>query len=190
MNYLIITCHPYKGSFNAAAADRIEKAAKAKGHAVRRIDLVEDGFDPVMSPENLRQWGAGQPSDRLIDSYQKAITEAEMLIFPFPVWWGAMPAILKGFCDKVLLPGFAYKYGAAGEMIGMLTAKKAIVITTMETPLSVFVDHFNNPVEGAFIKDTLQTCGIEVSSFMQIDRIVSGGREHSEEKLKEIEALI
>lgn len=190
MNYLIVNSHPYGGSFNAAVINAIKETAEAKDHTVSLIDLIEDGFNPAMTSEDLKNWGQGQSSDPFVKKYQNKIEQADLLVFPFPIWWGNMPAALKGFCDKVLLPGWAYKYGEHGEMIGLLTSKKAIVITTMETPIEIFETHFQNPINGAFIKDTLQTCGFEITHYEQIDKIVSGGREYTEKKLEEIKTLI
>lgn len=190
MKYLIIKTHPYNGSFNEGATKAIKETAESKGHSVIEIDLITDGFNPVMTAEDLKAWGQGQSVDPLVKKYQKAIENVDILVFPFPIWWGNMPAVLKGFCDKVLLPGWAYKHGDSGDLIGLLTTKKAIVITTMETPVEVFANYFNNPVEGAFIKDTLQTCGIEVIRYEQIDKIVSGGRDYTEKKMVEIKKFI
>lgn len=186
MDYLIISSHPYEGSFNYAVVNNLKNHLADKGHAISVIDLVKDGFNPVMTKEDLKQWGSGQIEDELIKKYQEKIKNAETLIFPFPIWWGSMPAVLKGFCDKVFLQGFAYKYNESGQMQGILTDKKAVVITTMETPLEVYNGMFNSPVENAFIKVTLQTCGIEVINYLQVDKIVSGGRENAETKMKEI----
>lgn len=186
MKFLIIECHPYENSFQAGAAKAIAEKLAAKGHEARKINLVDDGFDPVMKAEDLRLWGSGQYSDPKVKQYQEAIQEADYLVFPIPIWWGTMPAILKGFCDKVLLPGWAYTYNEAGEMVGLLTKQKGIVITTMQTPCDVFNGYFGNPMEGAFIKDTLQVCGVAVEKQFQFDQIVTGGRPHAEEKMSEL----
>ncbi len=190
MKYLIVTSHPYDKSFNAAVAKNLESEAKKKGYEVEILELIKDNFNPTMTSEDLRLFSKGLSNDPMVQVYQKKIKEADVIVFPFPIWWGSMPAILKGFCDKVLLPGFAYTYGAKGEMVGALTSKKAIVITTMQMPTEVFNNYFNNPVDGAFIKDTLQTCGIEVTDYVQIDQIVTGGRDYTEQKMKEIINLI
>ncbi len=188
MHTLIVTCHPYKGSFAAGLTERINEVLTSKEDRVTVLDLVSDHFDPVMDVEDLRLWSQGQYKDELVGTYQDAIRSADLLVFPFPIWWGTMPAILKGFLDKVLLPGFAYRYGENGELIGLLTEKKAVVITTMETPVDVFCNYFGNPVEGAFLKDTLGTCGIETLQYFMIDHIVSGGRAYAEQKREEIAA--
>ncbi len=143
-----------------------------------------------MRAEDLKLWSKGETQDPLVRQYQAAINKDNLIVFAFPVWWGTMPAVLKGFCDKVLLPGWAYRHGETGEMIGLLTTKKAIVISTMETPADVFKSYYNDPVEGAFLKDTLQTCGIKVLHHFQIDRIISGGRAYTDAKLHEITQFI
>lgn len=186
MNYLMIESHPYEGSFNTAAADAIENTLKAGGHSLVRRNLVTDGFNPVMTAEDLNAWRQGKTVDPLVTEYQKAISKADVLIFPFPIWWGAMPAVLKGFCDKVLLPGGAYRYGEQGEMIGILDTKKAVVLTTMEMTNDFYENQLRNPVRGAFIQDTLQSCGIETEKYFCIDRIVSGEREYKEAVLRDI----
>lgn len=186
MNYLLINSHPYDKSFTVSAVQAIRETVTKQGNSSEMIDLIDDRFNPVMYSEDLQKWGQGTYHDELVGRYMEKITAADVLVFVFPVWWGTMPAVLKGFCDKVLLPGWAYKYGENGEMIGLLTGKKAVVITTMQTPSPVYDEYFNNPVVGGFIKDTLQTCGVEVAKHMQIDNIVSGGRAYTDEKLAEI----
>ncbi len=196
MKYLLITSHPYKGSFNNAIAEAFSEAAAVKGHRINTIDLVADGFNPVMDSEDLRLWREGKSDEPLVEKYQQAVEEADTLVFPFPVWWGLMPAVLKGFCDKVLTPGWAYNYGMEngkiidGVLIGRLDNKTAIVITTMEMPEADYNRNFNNPVENAFIKNTLELCGIKVSKFIQIDRIGNIDNERAKANLEKIKGLV
>jgi putative NADPH-quinone reductase len=189
LHYLIIKSHPYEGSFNNGAANLLKETAQSRGHSAAEIDLIADGFDPVMSAEDLQAWRQGESHDPLVKKYQALIESADMLVFLFPVWWGVMPAVLKGFCDKVLIPGWAYKYDENDKMVGLLKNKKAIVVVTMEVPMAVFEDQLMNPIEGAFIKNTLQVCGIEVVQYKMIDKITSG-REYAESKMAEIKRLI
>ena len=190
MNYLIVESHPYEESFNAAAAAKLQEVGTQKGHSVKRINLVDDGFNPTMTANDLRLWAKGESDDPLVQKYQKAIDEADILIFPFPIWWGTMPAILKGFCDKIFLQGWAYKDDENGKMMSLLKGKKAMVIITMETPLDVFENQFNDPVKGGFINDTLEICGIEVVKYYQIEDIISGGRAGAERRMAEIATFI
>lgn len=190
MNYIIISSHPYGGSFNAGVVDVFREHAISMGHNVDIIDLVADGFNPVMSSNDLKLWIDGKSDNELVNKYRDKIKNSDILVFCFPIWWGYPPAVLKGFCDKVLLKDFAFKYGSHGEMIGLLTDKKSIIISTMETPVDIFNGVLKNPVENAFIKNTLETCGITTLSYMQIDKIVSGGREYAQKKMDEIKNLI
>lgn len=186
MNYLVISSHPYSESFNVGVAENVAEVLKEKGEQVSVIDLVSDGFDPVMSSDDLMKWRTGGINDPLVIEYMKKIDEADVLVFPFPLWWGHMPAILKGFCDKVLQVGFAYKYDENGNMVGLLNDKKAVVITTMQMTNEVYDGYLQNPIIGSFIKDTLQVCGIDVAKHFQIETIVSGGKEYTDEKMNEI----
>ncbi|MCL2383549.1 MAG: NAD(P)H-dependent oxidoreductase [Oscillospiraceae bacterium] len=188
MNYLIIKSHPYSGSFNAGVAATIYETVSMKGHNVTEIDLLSDGFNPVMTAEDLEAWKQGQTLDPLIKKYQNQIDDADILVFPFPVWWGGPPAILKGFCDKILLYGWAYKLNESGKLVGMLNSKKAIVIATSEVANEIIERNYRNPVEGAFVKNTLGDCGIEVIKHMYIDKI-SSDRDYAENKMAEIREM-
>ncbi len=181
MNYLIIHSHPYKGSFNSAIVENLKDHKNATV-----IDLIKDEFNPVMGQEDLRLWGKGEPADQLVRKYQEEFKKADIIVFPFPIWWGVMPAVLKGFIDKVFLPGFAYKYNEKGEMLGLLEGKKAVVITTMETPKEFYNDVLNNPIENTFIKNTLLKCGIETIKHFEVDKIVSSGEEYTTDKMNHI----
>jgi len=178
MRFLIIECHPYDGSFTTAAATTIRKVLMNRGYSVENINLIDDSFNPVMSADELKQWSDGKSKDKLVEKYQVMITKADILVIPFPVWWGSMPAILKGFWDKVLLPGWAFP--------NLLKGKKAIVITTMTSSLATFNKRIQNPIKGAFIKNTLKMCGFEICKHFEIGKI-SSGRKYTEEKMLEIE---
>ena len=186
MNYLIIGCHPYSGSFTISLTHRIIEVLKEKGECVTYIDLVADGFNPVMTEEDLKLWKEGKFRDELVGKYKTEIEKADILIFPFPIWWGTEPAVLKGFFDKVFLPGFAFKYGEKGELVGLLTGKKAIVITTMEVSNEFFNNVLGNPIDGALLKNTLNACGIDVIKHFSVEKIASIDRLSAEKEFKEI----
>ncbi len=186
MNYLIIDSHPYEDSFNRSVSKNIREILSQKDNC-EVVDLVANGFDPVMRGEDLRLWGKGQSADPMVETYQKKIEWADVLIFVFPVWWGYMPAVLKGFCEKVFLPGWAYGEGGfAGLLKGNLKPRRAIVISTMRTPGWAFGLYFHNPVKNAFIKDTLTSCGLKVLKYMQIGNMYSHSRERAEAMMERI----
>ena len=186
MNYLIIDSHPYEGSFSRGVSENIQAILAEKGN-VEAIDLVADRVDPVMRGDDLRRWGKGQSADPMVEVYQQKIEWSDIVVFVFPVWWGSMPAILKGFCDKVFLPGWAYADGGfAGLLTGKLKPRRAIVISTMRTPDWVFSLYFHNPVKHAFIRDALDSCGIKVMKYMQLGGIYSRSKNRAEAKMNKI----
>lgn len=186
MKIVTIVSHPYQGSYNAEIVSRIASQFSSSGHEFEIIDLVEDRFNPVMTANDLKQWGQGLFADEQSEAYFDKISAADIVIFPFPIWWGSLPAVLKGFIDKVFLPTKAYHYGPNGELIGNLNGKKAVVITTMETPIEYFNGALGNPVENQFIKNTLTICGIETIGYFEIDKIISASDQQRTNWLNEI----
>lgn len=178
MRFIIIESHPNEESFIASAASMIREVLTGKGYMVKNINLFDDSFNPVMDVEDLKLWGKGKSKDKLVEKYQAMISKSDLIVIPFPVWWGNMPAILKGFWDKVFLPGWAFPDGLLG--------KKAVVITTMTSSSTEFNERLQNPIQGAFIKNTLEICGLEVCKHFEVEKI-SSGREYAEEKMREIE---
>ncbi len=134
MKTTIIFTHPWHGSFNKAILDKTIAQLQAKNQEFNLIDLNKDAFNPTLSEQDLALFGKGESSDPLVKKYQTYLSESDKLIFISPIWWLSFPAIAKGFIDKILLPGFAYKK-ENNKMVGILThIKHAQVLTTSEVP--------------------------------------------------------
>ena len=130
----IIFAHPYSKSFNKAILDKVVEKLDEMQEKYTIIDLNKDGFNPVMTEEELSLYSQGKSIDPLVLKYQEILKNTDELILVFPVWWMSMPAILKGFFDKVMIKGFAYEnsnYGIKGFLNNIKTAK---MITTAEAP--------------------------------------------------------
>ena len=130
----IVFAHPWDGSFNKAILDQVVKKLDETKEKYTVIDLNKDAFNPVMSEEELSLYSQGKSIDPLVLKYQEILKNTDELILIFPVWWMSMPAILKGFFDKVMVKGFAYestKNGIKGLLTNIKTAK---MITTAEAP--------------------------------------------------------
>lgn len=96
-------------------------------------DLYALDFAPVLTQKDIEALRKGQaPED--IAQEQRYITQADTLIFVYPLWWTGLPAILKGYVDRVFSYGFAYRYNQAGEIEGLLKGKKRFLVTTHGTP--------------------------------------------------------
>lgn len=111
---LIVYCHPYEGSLSAAVLASLEAGLSRAGRAYEACDLHKDGFDPVLRAPDLALYGAGGTTDPLVRRYQEQLSRAEHLVVVAPIWWNDVPAMLKGWLDKVLLSGFCWEPTGAG----------------------------------------------------------------------------
>lgn len=128
MKKLIVLAHQHEGSFNHAILDQVESTLKEKGHEVVVRDLYKLNFQPVLKPEDTDAMKTGNiPED--IKREQDFITESDVIVFIYPIWWSNMPAILKGYLDRVFSFGFAYTIGEQGA-VPLLKGKKGMIINT------------------------------------------------------------
>ncbi len=138
MNVLVVYAHPNPESFNHAILKRFTDGLRSKNHTVEILDLYAEGFDPLLSAADLTSLQAGKtPAD--IQSQQAKVAWAEGLVFIFPIWWSSMPALLKGWIDRVFSLGFAYAFAEDGPK-GLLKQQKALLITTSGGD-QAFFDH-------------------------------------------------
>ena len=154
---LIINGHPDKESFNFGIADAYKKGAIASGAEVKEIIVRELNFNP-----NL-QFGYRKRTDLEKDllEAQEKIKWAEHIVWIYPVWWGSMPAILKGFIDRTFLPGFAYqKRENSVWWDKLLKNKSARIISTLDQPAWYYWFVYREPSHNAMKKLTLEFCGI------------------------------
>jgi NAD(P)H dehydrogenase (quinone) len=128
MKCLIVYAHPNLKSFNHAILETISEELRKKKREFTVRDLYKIGFDPVLSARDLSAIENGViPKD--IKREQNYITKADTLIFIFPIWWSAMPAMLKGYIDRVFSLKFAYDITET-EVVGLLKGKKVFLVST------------------------------------------------------------
>lgn len=167
---VIIYVHPYEKSFNAAMLAQICDKLKADGVPYDVIDLYKDSFNPVYLPEELALFSRGEFLDPLVKKYQDLLRHARRVIFQFPVWWMEAPAMLKGFFDKVMLPGFGYTKEADGRLVPVLDIPETLVVSTSEAPTEVFTSYF----EGYFIPFILGTIGMHGAEWLNCPGMTTG----------------
>ncbi|MED0972802.1 NAD(P)H-dependent oxidoreductase [Bacillus paramycoides] len=133
MNVLIIYAHPSPSSFNASILEHVQKGLQETNHSVTLLDLYKEQFDPVLvfNEEKKRRDLLHEEETK---RYRELVQKADTLLFIYPIWWWGMPAILKGFIDRIFVAGFAYKYEGALPK-GLFKGKKAWVINTLDSPL-------------------------------------------------------
>lgn len=133
MKHLIVYTHLNPESFTKAVIDEVQKAAISKGHEMKIIDLYADGFDPVLNFNDIQSMFMKGDTAPEVKVYQDQIAWADHFTFVYPLWWGQMPAMLKGFIDRVFASGFAFQYTEQGPK-GLLTGKTAQLIINTGTP--------------------------------------------------------
>lgn len=155
---LVILGHPSTESFCGALTEAYVEAAKSAGHDVRLLRLDALAFDPVLH-EGYQQV---QPLEPDLIQAQADITWAEHLAFVYPIWWGGIPALMKGFLDRTLLPGFAFKYREGKAFPEqLLKGRTAHLLVTMDTPPWYFKWFYRMPGLHQMRKTTLEFCGIK-----------------------------
>lgn len=177
----IVFAHPWHGSFNKAILDIITGKYDRDNRPYEVIDLHKDGFNPAFTEEELAVYNEGKALDPLIIKYQQIINRSDEIIFIFPNWWNTMPAILKGFFDKVLLKDFAFNY--IGGFNPLLNINKSVVITTSEKPSA----NFAHTIEKGFIADMLNPVGIRNTVWLSCEGTSKGTDEDRKAFLKRVE---
>ncbi|AIK37045.1 flavodoxin family protein [Bacillus pseudomycoides] len=158
MNVLIIYAHPNPSSFNAAILENVQKGLQKTNHFVTLLDLYKEQFNPVLIfNEDKRRRDLVYEEET--EKYRRLIKETDFFIFIYPIWWWGMPAILKGFIDRVFVTGFAYKYEGALPK-GLLIGKKAWVINTLDSPLWYVALLYRSADWVIMKKGILRFCGI------------------------------
>lgn len=183
MKTLIVFNHPYEGSYCNAILNSVNKGLQSAGHEVDVINLDKDNFNPVMTAEDLKAFRDKQPIDPKVTEYKGHLEKADHVIFIFPIWWELMPALMKGFIDKVIFPGVAYDYvnGSNTKMKPLLTNIKGItVITTMNTPRILYRLIFGNAVKKSLMTGTFWKLGFKNRKWISLNMV----KQSSDEKRK------
>ena len=108
MKALIVYCHPSKESFNHAVLETVQRELNEAGAQSRLIDLYAEGFQPAMSREDLDEYEDTSINTARIAQHTESLAWCDSLIFIYPTWWFGQPAMLKGWLDRVLVPGVAF----------------------------------------------------------------------------------
>jgi putative NADPH-quinone reductase len=130
MNVLVLYAHPVESSFNAALHDAVVEELRARGHAVDDCDLYAEGFEPAMTREERIRYQDVGPNRSNVDAYVERVLAAEALVVVHPVWNFGYPAILKGFFDRVFLPGVSFRMVDRKATPGLHNIRKCAFVCT------------------------------------------------------------
>lgn len=136
MHVLMVVAHPNPDSFCHAIAAGAAAGARSAGHEVTVIDLYADGFAAAMSAEERRAYHSAQPIvDPMVAASVELVRQCQAIVFVYPTWWSTLPAILKGWLDRVLVPGVGIVFDERGKVRpGLGNVRHLVGISTYGSP--------------------------------------------------------
>ena len=167
---LVVLGHPSGNSLCAALAQSYAQAARQAGHDVRELHLGEMNFDLSLRHGYQRDL----PLEPVLAAAQQDIEWAQHICWVYPVWWGSIPALLKGFLDRVLLPGFAFRYERGSSIPAkLLRGRSAQLLVTLDTPQWYFRWWQGAPAVRQMKITTLEFCGIRPVAVQLFGPVIS-----------------
>ena len=183
---LLILGTPKSDGLCHALAEAYSNGARAQGHVVRQLRLGELQFDPILR-EGFGQQQTLEPD--LLEA-QRQIHWAEHLVFVYPVWWGGVPALLKGFFDRTFLPGFAFKYRNRSQLWDkLLSGRTADLLVTLDTPPWYFRWIYGAPAHRQMVRTILGFCGIKTRRLTEFAPVRPSSEEQRQGWLRKAEGL-
>ncbi len=163
--FLVVFSHPLANSLSASLNQAVIDGLETAGHNVDVIDLYADNFDPRLSSAERAAYMLPDytpPPDAA--AYRDRLKAADGIVFVFPQWWFGMPAILKGFVDRVFVPGVAFNPDPkGGRLIPLLENIRTFdVVTTTGSPWWITELYMRNPVRRQLAKGVAAFCGRNV----------------------------
>ena len=151
MNILVVYCHPSEESFCAKLAQACVRKLEADGHTVVFRDLYKERFDPVLSEAEFSQYHTALVGSSKIGAYCGDLAKVEGILFVYPTWWYGMPATMKGYLDRVWLPGVAFEIDSSGSIStnALRHVNRFMVVTTYGSPKWWILLWLNNPARKA-----------------------------------------
>ncbi|WP_348799935.1 NAD(P)H-dependent oxidoreductase [Flavobacterium adhaerens] len=185
-NILIINGHPNSSSFSFAIAESYRKGALEANANVDTITISELNFNPNLA-HGYQKRMALEPD--LVEAWEK-IEKANHLVWIHPVWWAGLPAITKGFIDRLFLPGMAFRYRENSVWWDkLLKGKSAHIITTLDQPSWYYRLVYGRPSVNQLKKGVLQFCGIKPVRVTYVGIIKSSDEEQRINWLKKIHQM-
>jgi putative NADPH-quinone reductase len=188
MRVLVVLGHQNTSgeSFCHAIAEAVVEELRAAGHEVVFHDLYAERFDAILPQSEIPKQTELEP---VIRRHCDEVAAADGFVVIHPNWWGQPPAILKGWIDRVFRQGVVYEFTADG-VSGRLQGRRAVVITTSNTPRDVEVDVFGDPLENLWKACVFGFCGLEDFVRRNFESIVLSNLEDRRRWLEETRELV
>ncbi|RFS82305.1 NAD(P)H oxidoreductase [Actinomadura spongiicola] len=171
---LLVLTHPRPDSLTAQLAHRVGERLAADGLTVDLLDLHAEGFDPRMIPADEPDWAdRDKPYSAEVRAHARRLDRADVIVVVFPVWWFGLPAILKGWIDRVWNYGFAY-----GRRVPRLRDKQMLWLGLVSYTRERWAElGWDEPVARVLREGISEFCGItDVSVHFIHDSLSAGER--------------
>jgi putative NADPH-quinone reductase len=186
---LIINGHPDPESFSAALSAAYQKGAFTSGHDVKTLNLRQLDFNPILTFGYRQRTESDRMEPDLLRA-QELIKWADHLVWVFPVWWGSLPALLKGFLDRTFLPGYAFSYRENSIWWDkLLKGRTARVIQTLDQPPWFYRWINGRPTYHVMKKMVLGFCGVKRIRVTSFGPVKKSKAETREKWLRKVEGL-
>ncbi len=167
MRIQVVHCHPLEDSFNHALFLAVVQTLRQGGHEVVATDLYREGFAPAMTEQERRTYMGNGYDDSAVAEYARILRSVDGIVFCYPHWWFSMPAVLKGYVDRVWGPRTAFVYDARDNHLepNLRNVKLFGVVTTFGSPWWVVRLFAGDPGRKVMMRGLKPMCAKRVSSF-------------------------
>ena len=137
MNVLLVVAHPCGDSYTHACADAATRGLSRAGHTVDAIDLYAQGFRAEMSLDERLAYESDDPIlDPMVRDHASRVLRADAIVFVYPTWWSGLPAVLKGWLERVMVPGVGFTLDESTRKVrpGLARVRRIVGISTYGSP--------------------------------------------------------
>lgn len=184
---LVLDGHPAEGTFCGALAEHYAQGATKAGHEVRVQQLSKMAFDPNLG---VAGFSNTPPLEEDLEAFWESLVWCDHVVISHPLWWGGMPAKLKGLFDRVLLSGKAFKYIKGKDLPAqLLKGRSARVLLTSDTPRFYLKWLYGHGVKKQTERQILKFCGIRPKGYSQFASMIKSTPEQRGVWLRSVEGL-
>jgi putative NADPH-quinone reductase len=162
MHAAVILAHPNPDSFAHELARRAVQGLESAGHEATLVDLTAIGFRAAMSPDERASYHGDEPIlDPVVREHAKLITSVDTVVFVYPTWWSGLPAVLKGWLDRVLVPGVGFRFDDTSGKVrpGLTNIGRIVGISTYGSP-RWYVKLVNDNGRRSLVRTLRLSCGL------------------------------
>lgn len=157
---VLISAHPCADSYTGAIATAARRGLESSGHTVTHLDLYAIDFVAAMTRQEHVAYQAQEPApDATVREHGELVRDAQLLVFVYPTWWGGPPAVLKGWLERVMVPGVAFTFDGAGRVRpGLTNVKRIVGVSTYGSPWT-YVKLLNDNGRRMLMRALRMVCG-------------------------------